>query len=337
MSNQSNVGATRERPAPLALIAGGSGVVGPHVVNAFLRAGYRVRVLSRHAPDARLFAQPIEHIAGDICDADACARATHGADVALNLVACIHIHNPVSAEPYHRINVEGTRTLLHACQGAGVRRFVFFSSILVYGHDASRTSDSPLLDESAPLRPDTWYGETKAHAEEIALAAHDIEPVILRLAAVYGPRMKGNYEALMRAARLGVFVPIGRGENRRTLIHAQDVGEAALIAAQHAQVPHQIYNVSDGRTHTFAEILRAVYAALGKSPPRLHVPLGAAHLAADVSERAFALVGARSPIHRARVDKLVEDMAVSGDKFMRATGFIPQKTDLMSAWRDVLA
>jgi len=95
--------------------------------------------------------------------------------------------------------------------------------------------------------------------------------------------------------------------------------------------------VSDGRTHTFAEILRAVYASLGKSPPRLHVPLGAAHLAADVSERAFALVGARSPIHRARVDKLGEDMAVSGDKFMRATVFIPQKTDLMSAWRDVLA
>lgn len=313
------------------LVTGGTGAVGPELVQQLTAQGQDVRVLARHLPAIPL--PKVDYVRGDICDAEALRLASVGVDTVYHLVAAIHNPNPSKPDEYHRVNVEGTRLLVNAAVTAGVRRFVCFSTISVYGHSGGQAE---WLTEQSPLHPDTWYGETKAHAEQIVLAARGMESVVLRLAAVYGSRMKGNYASLVRMAQQGLFVPIGPGNNRRTLIATHDAAAGAILAATHPQAVGQIYNLTDGNVHTFAEIVQAVYAAWGRSAPRWHIPLRPVRWAAGLSELAFALVGKRSPIHRGRVDKLIEDMAVDGTKIQRELGFVPQITDLNEGWRKAL-
>lgn len=286
-----------------------------------------MRVLARRPPTHPLPA--VEYVTGDICDVAALHRAAAGAETIYHLVAAIHNPNPSKPDEYHRVNVEGTRLLVNAALASGARRFVFFSTVSVYGNSAGRAE---WLTEASPLHPDTWYGETKAHAEQIVLAARGIERVVLRVAAVYGPRLKGNYASLVRMARRGLFIPIGPGQNRRTLIATHDAAAGAILAAAHPAADGQIYNLTDGSVHTFAEIVQAVYAACQRPAPRWHIPLRPVRWAARLSELAFGLAGKRSPIHRGRVDKLIEDMAVSGAKIQHDLGFRPAITDLREGW-----
>nr|MCU0494640.1 NAD-dependent epimerase/dehydratase family protein [Chloroflexaceae bacterium] len=159
--------------------------------------------------------------------------------------------------------------------------------------------------------------------------------VVLRLAAVYGPRMKGNYARLLRALRRGLFVPVGAGHNRRTLVHEADVAQALLLAAEHPAAPGQVFNVTDGTTPPFRAILAAMAAAVGRTPPRLHLPVAPLRLALAGLERGVGLVGKRSPLGPATLAKLLEDVAVSGAKIQRELGFHPTY-DIASGWRETV-
>jgi UDP-glucose 4-epimerase len=114
-----------------------------------------------------------------------------------------------------------------------------------------RKTNSPVLDENSPVQPDTFYAQTKLAAEKIVLNARGAggQPLgtVLRLGAVYGSRIKGNYERLTHALARHRFIPIGNGSNRRTLIYDQDVASAAVLALQH---PGKIVGI-DETDHPF--------------------------------------------------------------------------------------
>jgi UDP-glucose 4-epimerase len=253
-------------------------------------------------------------------------------DAVFHLAAKLHINNPTPdlKGEYYRVNVEGTRCLAGAARAAKVERLIFFSSISVYG--SSRPGQ--LFDEETPLNPDSWYAETKIEGEKIVL--DELPSVVLRVAAVYGPRMKGNYPRLVEAVRRGRAALIGDGRNRRTLVHETDACDAAITAAEHAAAHGQVFNVTDGRVHTMREILAAIAVALNQRPPRLHLPARPVRLAAGLLEDGLRVAGKTSPIGRATIDKLTEDIAVSGDKIQRQLGFQPQ-FDLHAGWRQTIA
>lgn len=316
----------------LALVTGATGALGPILVHRLLSEGYRVRALVERIPDAGVLPDAVEMVPGDITDRGALSQAVAGADVVFHLAAKLHIPDPapgLKAE-YERINVEGTRRLLEVAGTSQVQRFVFFSSICVYGPGRS----GPMLDEQSPLDPDTYYAETKARAEEIALAS-GVPVMVLRLAAVYGARVKGNYERLLRALQRGRYVSIGPGTNRRTLVHEQDVAAAALVAAGRALTDKRIYNVTDGGLHDLNEIVQAMCLALGTATPWLRVPAPPVRLMAGLVEDACRGLGRKAPIGRSTVDKLLEDVAVSGARFISDFGFRPQM-DLRSGWADAV-
>ncbi len=129
-----------------------------------------------------------------------------GIDAVIHLAALLHIVNPPpSLQPeYERINVGGTATVVEAARQAGVGRMVFFSTIAVYGDSAGG-----ILTEDSPPRPDSFYAQTKLAAERIVLAAKraDGRPLgtVLRLGAVYGSRIKGNYRRLLHCPCPGPF------------------------------------------------------------------------------------------------------------------------------------
>ncbi|MEO6393544.1 MAG: NAD-dependent epimerase/dehydratase family protein, partial [Pyrinomonadaceae bacterium] len=159
--------------------------------------------------------------------------------------------------------------------------------------------------------------------------------VVLRLAAVYGSQMKGNYPQLVRALRKHRFRHIGSGANRRTLVHVKDVIDAGLLAADHPAAAGRRFNVTDGEVHTMREIVDAICLALQIKPPRLRVPEFPVRLAAGAAEVVFRAAGRRAPINRATVDKLLEDVAISGARLQTELGFQPN-VPLLEGWREAV-
>lgn len=323
--------------SPLALVTGATGALGPRVVEALHGAGYTVRTLSLDARDPGLLPASIETRLGDITDEAAVRAAMAGVDVVVHLAALLHIVNP-SPElrpKYERVNIGGTQIVVEAALAAGVKRLVFFSTIAVYGYGSGR-----FLDEDTPAQPDTFYAQTKLAAEEIVLAARraDGEPLgaVLRPAAVYGSRLKGNYERLLQALARGRFIPIGPGTNRRTLVYDRDVANAVLLAAQHPSAAGRVFNVTDGEPHMLREIIAVMCQALGRRPPHVALPVGPIRLAASVIERTARLARVKSPIVQATVDKYTEDVAVDGSRIRRELGFVSQY-DLVAGWRETVA
>ena len=157
------------------------------------------------------FPASVEVLIGDVTDQVAVQSAMQGVDAVVHMAALLHIVNPPPElrEKYERVNIGGTATVVEAAIKAGVKRVVLFSTIAVYG-----PSDGCVLNEMSPTYPDTFFAQTKCAAEQIVLDARgaDGQPLgtVLRLGAVYGSRIKGNYERLTRALsgnRYGGHIP----------------------------------------------------------------------------------------------------------------------------------
>ncbi len=236
---------------------------------------------------------------------------------------------------YEQVNVGGTKTLLEEAVRSGVKRVVLFSTISVYGSSTGRA----IIHEDTAPQPVTAYARSKLGAERAVLSARnaDGQPIgtVLRMAAVYGSWVKGNYRRLVTSLARGRFVPIGAGDNRRTLIYERDAARAAVLAADHPAAGGQLFNVTDGEFHSLREIIDAICTALGRKPPRISIPTGPARLAAGLLEGIAHLAGRRSPITRATVDKYTEDIAVDSSRIRTALQFHPEYT-LTAGWEEAI-
>lgn len=307
----------------VAFVTGVTGVVGPGVVRGLAAKGWTVRALVRRAPDPK--PDGIETVVGDLGDETALTAGLRGADAVVHLAALLHINDPSPRLDAicRRTNVDGTRRLVDLASAAGVGRFVFASTINVYG--PSRRAE-PWTEVDDPT-PRSVYAETKLEAEGAVRQLGD--GVVFRLAAVVGPGMRGNYPMLLRALGAGVRVLPGDGENRRTLIHLDDAADAFTLAAT-GDVPAGTYNVTDGRIHPFDQVVRSLQAAAGRRPGVRYVPAELVRTALRPPTAALRL--ARRPVDPAAlVDKVVEDIAVSGDLLVASSPYSPT-TDTLAGW-----
>jgi UDP-glucose 4-epimerase len=318
------------------LITGATGALGPRVVQAFLDAGHHVRTFSLHEPEAHSLPDSVDARLGDVTDAQAVASALQGIETLVHLAALLHIVDPPPEiqERYQRVNVSGTGTLVEEALKAGVRRVVLFSTIAVYGAGSGQ-----ILNEDSGPQPVTPYARSKLEAERIVLSTKraDGQPIgtVLRMGAIYGSRVKGNYRRLVRALARGWFLPLGSGENRRTLIYEKDAAQAAVLAASHSAAAGQVFNVSDGEFHTMNEIIATICEALGRKPPRISIPVGPVTMAAGLLEGAARAVGRKSPLIRATIEKYTEDIAVDSHKIRAELGFAPEYS-LGEGWREAI-
>jgi UDP-glucose 4-epimerase len=318
------------------LVTGTTGAIGPRVVHALAKTGYRIRALSIDAPKAGIFPQNVEVLIGDVTDGLAVQSAMQDVDAVVHMAALLHIVNPPPElrVKYERVNIGGTATVVEAAIKAGVKRVVLFSTIAVYG-----TSDGCVLNEMSPTHPDTFYAQTKCAAEQIVLNARgaDGQPLgtVLRLGAVYGSRIKGNYERLTRALARHRFIPIGNGLNRRALVYDKDVGRATALAVSHPAAAGRVFNVTDGGFHTLNEIIESICSALGRKPPRLSLPVGISRALAGLIEKGCHLIGLKSLAIRAMIEKYTEDIAVDGSLIQKELDFVPQY-DLKTGWEETI-
>lgn len=316
--------------SPLVLLTGATGSVGVPVAQHLLRQGYQLRLVARNAQQlAALWAAQAgcTVLPGDLTDPNFCAQAVQGVWAVCHLAAQLHLNNPTPAQQvtYRAINLEASQYLAQAAQAAHVSRFIFASTISVYG----RSHPPAIFTEDSPLQPQTRYAQTKVAAEQAVQCVFPAATV-LRLAAVYGPNMQGNYHRLAAAVRRGRFVHLGDGSNRRTLVHQEDVARAIEFVLQTPQTAGQIYNVTDGAVVSVRQIVQAISAGWQRPTPSLVIPLGFIKRVL-LPVRVFEKITGRLMLPTILLEKWLEDVAVSGTKF-KVVGF-KAHLDLAQGWQ----
>lgn len=316
---------------PLAVVTGGRGTIGPDLVAGLVGAGWKVRTYSRSASNASRADASVEHVVGDVRDVTTLSSAMDGAQTVFHLAAALDDPGAHTGKHHemHAVNVEGTAVAIRAAEAAGVRRFVHFSTINVYGP----TRGGPPANEATAPAPETEYGRSKLAAEQVVLAS-PVASVVLRPAAVYGPRVRGGYWALVRAIRGGYFATVGDGRNRRTLVFVDDLVRAALAAAERPDAVGQTLNVTDGAIHTLRDIVAAIAAASGRPVPTASVPEGLVRGVAR-GMGVLPVIGAIGRRIERAADKLTEDVAVVGERTIAVLDVRPS-VSLHEGWRRVL-
>lgn len=202
--------------------------------------------------------------------------ALAGIDSVVHAAARVHVMRESQADPlaaFRRVNVEGTLNLARQAAQAGVRRFVFISSIKVNGEATEPGRPFRADDEPAPQDA---YGVSKLEAE-VGLRAlaetTSMEVVMIRPVLVYGPGVRANFQALMSLVNKGVPLPFGRTSNRRSLVALDNLVDLVCTCLEHPAAAHQTFLVSDGEAVSTAGLVRAMATALGKKPRLLDVPL----------------------------------------------------------------
>ena len=270
----------------------------------------------------------------DLCAEPPAAERLRGVECVFHLAGRAHAlgESRADEQAYFEVNTAGTRKLLEVCRSAGVRRFVFFSSIKAMGEGGAEVQD-----ESSECRPQTPYGASKLEAERLVLEGGYVpEPVVLRLSMVYGPTHRGNLVRMIEAVARGRFPPLPMDGNGRSMVHVQDVVEAALLAGQQPRACGETYIVTDGRSYSTRQIHDWICDVLGKARPGWSVPTGALRFAARLGDGIGALRGRRVAFDSDALDKLTGSSLYSCKKIEHELGFRPQR-DLCSALPEIVA
>jgi len=202
-------------------------------------------------------------------------EALFGVGTVIHCAARVHVMDEPTAYPlteFRRVNVDGTLNLARQAATAGVRRFVFLSSIKVNGEGTVLECPYREDDQPAPLDP---YGISKYEAEEglLALAAETgMQVVIIRPVLVYGPGVKANFLSMMRWLSRGIPLPFGAIHNKRSLVALDNLVDLIVTCIDHPAAANQVFLVSDGEDLSTTDLLRRMASALGKPARLLPVP-----------------------------------------------------------------
>lgn len=308
------------------LVTGATGFVGRAALERLRADGWLVRAAVRELPvladrNASVDWRRIGDL-GDLGDLGDMGRTGSDAawrelvadcDAVLHLAARVHVMNEDAAgsplDAYRRSNVAATLALANAAAEAGVRRFLFLSSLKVNGVGRSRPYDES--DAPAPADP---YAVSKWEAEQAlqrVSAATGMEVTILRPPLVYGPGVKANFLRLLRAVNSGLPLPLASIANRRSLIFLGNLVDAIALCLSAPAAAGRTYLVSDGDDLSTPDLVRAVAQALQRPARLLPCPESLLRLAGRVFGR------------EAAIDRLLGSLPVDSRRIRRELHWLP--------------
>lgn len=254
------------------ILTGSTGFVGKVILEKI--ESFNVTVIGRSKPKSL---KDIEFFQANIDANSNYESALSGGDVLIHSAARAHIMDDDSSDPltaFREVNTLGTINLAKHAAQAGIKRFIFISSIKVNGEQTYR--DKPFSAEDAPS-PEDPYGVSKAEAEEQLRKLSKetgMEVVIIRPPLVYGPGVKANFAAMMRLAATGVPLPFGAiKENRRSLVSVYNLVDLIVNCISHPNAANQTFLVSDDEDLSTAQMIKELGVALGKSGRMLYLPV----------------------------------------------------------------
>lgn len=233
-------------------------------------------------------------------------------DTIVHLAARVHVMNDASRDSlalYRATNTDATLNLARQAAQAGVKRFIFISTIKVNGEGR----DTPYRETDAPA-PEDAYAISKWEAEQgLRQIAADtgLEVVILRPPLVYGPGVKANFQRLIHIVKRGWPLPLGAIRNRRSLLYVGNFVDAIRLCVEHPAAAGQTFLLDDGKPVSTPELIGAVARALGRPARLLAVPVW-------MLEAAGTLLG-----KRAAVARLTGSLFVDGSAIRSCLGWKP--------------
>jgi len=268
---------TSPESAPIGpiLVTGASGFIGTHVCKAFVADGETVVGLTRGRETIG-----VEGVrtatTRDLLDRDALRSALAGVQTVVHLAGRVHARREGKDDPAsecRRVNVDGTSAILGESVAAGVRRFVFVSSV-----KAVASESDVALDETTPPMPTDAYGASKLEAERLVRVVairEGLDAPVLRLPLVYGPGMKSNMLRLFMAVERGIPLPFASIRNRRSFVYVDNVTDAMRAVLGVPAAAHETFFVSDGMDLSTPELISRIAAALGRRPRLFRAPVSA--------------------------------------------------------------
>lgn len=246
------------------LVTGANGFVGKRLVEAVVELGYVTKKATRND-----YADSIT--VGEIDGQTDWQLALNNVDIVVHTAARVHVMNELESEPlveFRRVNVDGTLNLARQAAAAGVKRFIFISSIKVNGEKTTAGHPFSADDIASPSDP---YGISKHEAEQgLRLLSQQagMEIVIIRPPLVYGPGVKANFRSMMLWLSRGVPLPLGLIRNQRSLVFIENLIDFIVLCSDHPAAANQTFLVSDGEDLSTTDLLRKMGLALN-TPARL--------------------------------------------------------------------
>jgi len=290
-------------------ITGATGFIGKQLVAKLARQGDLLTVLSR--------SQHIIHktVIFDLQRNDIPEDILDGIDTVFHLAGFTHDMRDASEieDLYKKINTHATVKLAQLASNAGVKKFIFVSSVKAGGI----SSQGMCSKEEPQNNPDGIYGQTKREAEieilRISMTS-DMHVSIVRPSLVYGLGSKGNLQLMFSGIKKGWFPPMPETGNERSMIHVDDLVRAILLVADDVRANGEIFIATDGVPHSTRKIYDAMCCSLGKAIPKWSVPKSLFDMAALINPRLAY-----------KLNKLLGSECYSSDK-LEALGFRAQKS-----------
>lgn len=313
-------------PSKKVLVTGATGCLGRHLVDDLVRSGTHVRALVQHSSRVgHLEERGVEIQRGSLTDDADLQRAVEGVEVVYHLGGLVIDNRPDDTSPelwdqIRHVNVDGTQKLALAAAAAGTRRFVFCSSVRIFGF-----GNQMRWHEDDPRTASDLYSRGKALAEHTLLRlgrTAGLEVVNIRPRFIYGNHDRYVLPKLVKQVQRG-WVPLVGGDTICDLVYVEDCVQALRLAASQP-VAGQSFNITSGECLSLRDILGEVAAALGRPIQIVPLPPPAVFGLAAAIEVGSKLVGKRPPISRAQLRWYTNDHHFSIAKAKRELGYSPR-------------
>ncbi|MBL7074166.1 NAD(P)-dependent oxidoreductase [candidate division KSB1 bacterium] len=279
------------------LVTGNQGFIGSFLAQALLEAGHTIRGLDINNDGKHLNNFPT--IKANILDKKAVSKAVKGVECIIHL-ASEHKDFGISSEEYFSVNEKGTRVLLECASEARVNKFIFFSSVAVYGDQQATT-------EETPPNPTNPYGASKLAAEKVikywVYENPQRQVVIIRPTVVFGPRNFANIFRLIKQVCDRRFIWIGKGDNIKSVAYVENLVAATLFLLDRMKPGLEVFNYSDEPHMKTRQLVNLIAEKAGVPVTKCIVPFGFALFFSKIFDAVGSITGHDFPITSARIEK----------------------------------
>jgi nucleoside-diphosphate-sugar epimerase len=309
------------------LVTGASGFVGCSLVPVLINARYNVFVCNRRKTNSPFSGKVKTYLVSEIGPNTNWTEALSGIDAVVHLAGRAHFSNNDLIEDqaaYDSINAVGTEHLAKSAAQAGVKKFIFISTVKVMGE---KSFDLPFTETQSP-NPIDAYGKSKLAGEAALLRVSDefdMGVVILRPPLLYGPGVKANMLRLLKLCQLSVPLPFAAVSNQRSLLYVGNLVDAIMVCLENAKANGQTYFVCDGNDISTSTLIQKISVSLNKPAYLFSVPNFLLRLVGRIIGKSLV------------VERLIENLQVSDKKIRTQLGWTPpfnmiQGLDMMATW-----